>query len=49
MENVLTLTDIIRDEIAWYAGDGIGGNVRLFKSFDEEHQTYIVASVMYPN
>jgi hypothetical protein len=49
MENVLTLTDIIRDEIAWYAANGTGINMRLFKSFDEVNQTYVVTSIMYPS
>jgi hypothetical protein len=42
------LNEIVKDEIAWYAGNGTGANARFFKSFDEVNQTYIVTSVMYP-
>jgi hypothetical protein len=43
------LKDIVREEVAWYAGNGRGANVRLFPAFDEARQTYIVTSVLYPD
>lgn len=42
------LKDIVQEEIAWYAADGLGANVRFFKLFDEAHQTYAIAAVDYP-
>jgi hypothetical protein len=43
------LKEILREEVAWYAGNGRGANVRLFPAFDEERHTYIVTSVLYPD
>ena len=42
------LRAIVREVVAWYAGNGRGIKNRLFKSFDDEHGTYVVTSVMYP-
>jgi hypothetical protein len=43
-----TLKAIVREEVGWYAAGGTGANVRFFKSFDEEAQTYVVTAVVYP-
>lgn len=43
-----TVTNIIREEIAWYAGSGRGANIILFPVLDDEHKTYSVISLDYP-
>ncbi len=45
----MDLRTIIREEIVWYAGSGRGGNLRLFPLLDDEHGTYAVVSIDYPN
>jgi hypothetical protein len=41
-----TLHDILKQEISWYAGiNGRGEAMRLFKIFDDQHQTYAVNAV----
>jgi hypothetical protein len=42
------LTQIVREEVAWYASDGTGLNLRLFRAFDDEHQTYCVTAFRHP-
>lgn len=46
MDNLLT---IVRQEVQKYVGSGRGVNVQLFPLFDDEHQTYGVIAVDYPN
>ncbi len=42
------LKQLLREEVAWYAGSGRGANVILFPLLDDEHQTYSVTAVDYP-
>jgi hypothetical protein len=44
-----TLSDIVKEEVSWYAGtSGRGINLRLFKVFDETRQVYAVTASDYP-
>jgi hypothetical protein len=43
-----TLEAIVREEIQWYAGDGVGANMLLFTIFDDKRLVYAVTSVDYP-
>lgn len=43
-----TLKQIVREEIAKYTGGGRGGGIILFPLLDDEHQTYAVNTVEYP-
>jgi hypothetical protein len=43
-----TLTAIVREEVAKYAGNGRGANIILFPILDDEHKTYTVNAVDYP-
>jgi hypothetical protein len=42
------LVDIVREEVAKYAGNGRGANIILFPILDDVHQTYTVTAVDYP-
>ncbi|MDZ4763750.1 MAG: element excision factor XisI family protein [Chloroflexota bacterium] len=42
------LSQIVREEVAWYASDGSGLNLRLFRTFDDEHHIYAVAAFPHP-
>jgi hypothetical protein len=42
------LKEIIRAEVAAYAGNGRGANVIAFPILDDERQTYAVIAVDYP-
>ncbi len=42
------LKDILREEVAGYAGSGRGANIRLFAILDDERQTYAVNAVRHP-
>jgi hypothetical protein len=42
------LRDIVREEVARYAGSGRGANIILFPILDDERQTYSVVDVLYP-
>lgn len=46
MDNLLK---IVRQEVEKYAGSGRGINLRLCPVLDDEHQTYSVIAVDYPN
>jgi XisI protein len=39
---------IVREEVAWYAGNGRGANVILFPMLDDLHETYAVNAIEYP-
>lgn len=43
------LGQILREEVAKYAGNGQGANLRLFAILDDEHQVYAVNAVDYPD
>jgi hypothetical protein len=43
-----TLTQIVRQEVSAYAGNGRGANILLFPLLDDEHHTYAVNAVDYP-
>ena len=42
------LTEIVREEVAKYAGSGRGANVILFPNLDDENQVYAVTAFDYP-
>lgn len=42
------LTEITREEVSKYAGNGRGANIILFPMLDDERQTYSVVAVDYP-
>jgi len=42
------LKDIVREEVAKYAGSGRGANIILFPLLDDERQLYAVNAVDYP-
>jgi hypothetical protein len=44
-----TLKEIVKREVAWYAGSGRGAGVRLFRALDDVNQTYAVTAVRDPN
>jgi hypothetical protein len=44
-----TLSQILREEVAKYAGNGQGANLRLFAILDDEHLVYAVNAVDYPD
>lgn len=44
-----TLAEILREEVSWYAAQGTGVKLRLFKSLDDLNQTYAVTAVRDPN
>ena len=44
-----SLTQVVREEVGWYAGSGRGLNIALFRLFDDQHQTYAVVDVTFPN
>jgi len=46
MEN---LVNIVREEVEKYAGNGEGGNLRLYLLHNETSDTFAVAAVDYPN
>jgi hypothetical protein len=43
-----TLTDIVREEVAKYAGSGRGANILLFPILDDLRSIYAVNAVDYP-
>jgi XisI protein len=43
-----TVSNIVREEIAWYAGSGRGANILLFPILDDERKIYSVISLDYP-
>ncbi len=43
-----TLTQILKEEVSAYAGNGRGANILLFPILDDEHHTYAVNAVDYP-
>lgn len=43
-----TLNTIVREEVAKYAGQGRGANIILFPLLDDEHGTYAVNAIDYP-
>lgn len=42
------LSDIVREEVSKYAGNGRGANALLFPLIDTIHQTYAVNAIDYP-
>jgi hypothetical protein len=42
------LTQIVREEIRKYAGNGRGANIILFPILDDERRAYTVVAVDYP-
>ena len=42
------ITQIVREEVQKYAGQGRGANILLFPILDDEHKTYAVNAVDYP-
>jgi hypothetical protein len=42
------LAEILKAEVAAYAGNGQGANVRLFAVLDDDQQVYTVNTVRYP-
>ncbi len=42
------LKEIVREEVAKYAGSGRGANIILFPLLDDERQLYAVNAVDYP-
>jgi len=45
---MVTLAEIVREEVTKYAGGGRGANIILFPLLDDVHQTYAVNAVDYP-
>jgi XisI protein len=43
------LSEIVRDEVSWYAGNGRGAGIKLFRLLDDLNQTYAVTAVRDPN
>jgi hypothetical protein len=43
-----SLTQILREEVEKYTGGGRGAGLILFPLLDDEHQTYAVTAVDYP-
>jgi sulfur carrier protein ThiS len=43
-----TLSEVLKEEVRKYAGNGRGFNVILFPILDDERQVYAVTSVDYP-
>lgn len=43
-----TLTQILKEEVSAYAGNGRGANIILFPILDDVHHTYAVNAVDYP-
>jgi XisI protein len=42
------LTEIVKQEVGWYASGGAGANVILYASLDDVKQVYAVNAVSYP-
>ncbi|MCL4256443.1 MAG: XisI protein [Anaerolineae bacterium] len=43
-----TLTQILKESVRAYAGNGRGANILLFPILDDDHQIYAVTAVDYP-
>lgn len=43
-----TLTQILKEEVSAYAGNGRGANILLFPILDDVHRIYAVNAVDYP-
>lgn len=43
-----TLSEILKNEVSWYAGSGHGAKMRLFRILDDTNQTYAVIAVDVP-
>jgi XisI protein len=43
------LSEIVKDEVSWYAGSGRGAGIKLFRLLDDVNQTYAVTAILDPN